>query len=100
MSLSSLYTELHRRASETGDDRAIDLKGGARLAVRVQQGIVTLTISRKSKRVGDTELITFRRECGVPEHAIRFPQEDQNTKERDGAVWHYIAYRWREGTDQ
>ena len=96
MSLANLYTELHRRAAASGEDRALDLKGGARLAVRVQAGIVTLTISRKAKRIGDTELITFKRDCGVPDSAIRFPLDSQGTKEHDGATWHYIAYRWRE----
>lgn len=95
-----MYTELHRAAARTGTDRAIDLRGGARIAVRVKDGIVTLTISRKAKRIGDTELITFRRDCGVPETAIRFPLDAQGTKEHDGATWHYVAYRWREGVDQ
>lgn len=96
MSLSSLYTELHRQAERHGEDRAIELKGGARLAVRCVDGVTTLTISRKGKKVGDTEIATFRRDCGVPANAIRFPQEGQNTREHDGATWWYIAYRWRE----
>lgn len=96
MSLANLYIELHRRASETGEDRATDLKGGARLAVRVNGDIVTLTISRKGKRLGDTELTVFKRDCGVPATAIRFPADEQGMIERDGATWHYIAFRWRE----
>jgi len=96
VSLSSIYTELHRNAARTGTDRAMELKGGARLAVRVKEGIVTLTISRKTKRIGDTELITFKRDCGVPDTAVRFPLDEQGTKEHDGATWYYIAYRWRE----
>ena len=60
MSLSSLYQELHRRAADTGEDRATTLKGGARLAVRVAQGIVTLTISRKGKQLGATEIVDPR----------------------------------------
>ena len=100
MSLSSIYTELHRQAARTGTDRATDLRGGARIAVRVQAGIVTLTISRKARRLGDTEIVTFKRDCGVPVSAIRFPQEDQGTKEHEGALYYYVAYRWREGVDQ
>ena len=92
MSLSSIYTELHRRAALTGEDRAIDLKGGARLAVRVQGDVTTLTISRQKKRVGDTELITFKRDCNVPETAARIPAEGQG---QHGDAW-YIAFRWRE----
>ena len=96
MSLSSIYTELHRQAARTGTDRAQTLTGGARIAVRCREGVVTLTISRKAKRIGDTELVTFKRDCGVPESAVRFPAEEQGTKEHDDATWHYIAFRWRE----
>lgn len=94
MSLNNIYLELHRRAGETGEDRAIDLKGGARLAVRVQAGVVTLTISRSKKPLGATEIETFKRDCGVPAMAIRFPLEGQGTKEHDGMPWHYIAFRF------
>lgn len=96
MSLSSLYTELHRNAARSGEDRALDLKGGARIAVRVQADVTTLTISRSKKPLGATEIETFKRDCGVPANAIRFPQEGQGVKEHDGMPWHYIAFRWRE----
>ena len=96
MSLANLYTELHRRARESGEDRALDLRGGARLAVRVLDSVTTLTISRKGKALGSTEIETFKRDCGVPSTAIRFPLEGQRTIERDGATWHAITYRWRE----
>ena len=96
MSLSSIYTELHRRAKDTGQDRAIDLKGGARIAVRVQANVTTLTISRANKKVGATEIEVFKRDCGVPSSAIRFPMEEQGRHEHDGALWHYVAYRWRD----
>jgi len=98
MSLSNLYSELHRRAEQSGQDRALDLKGGARLAVRVKDGIVTLTISRSKKPLGATELETFRRDCGIPASAIRFPLDEQGTRYQEGIRWWYIAYRWREDT--
>lgn len=97
MSLSSIYTELHRQAARTGTDRAQDLKAGARLAVRVQAGVTTLTISRSKKPLGATEIETFKRDCNVPSTAIRIPQEGQGVKEHSGMPWHYIAYRWAEG---
>lgn len=97
MSLASIYTELHRQAARTGTDRRYELKGGARIAVRVQVGVVTLTISRKGKRVGDTELITFRRECGVPATATRYPIDEQATRtDEAGAQWWCVTYRWGE----
>jgi len=98
MSLANMYLELHRRARETGEDRAANLRGGARIAVRSVDGVTTLTISRKGKALGSTEIETFKRECGVPATAIRFPLEGQNVKPRDGDTWHYIAYRWKEET--
>ena len=93
MSLANLYTELHRNAARTGTDRPLELRGGARLVVRSIDGVVTLTISRAKKRVGDTELITFRRDCGVPPDAARYPAEGQG---QHGDAW-YVAYRWAEG---
>lgn len=97
MSLSSIYTELHRHAARTGTDRHQELGRGARIAVRVKAGVVTLTISRKGKKVGDTELITFRRECGVPATATRYPIDEQATRKDDaGLLWWYVTYRWGE----
>lgn len=97
MSLESLFREAKARAATTQTDRPLNLKGGARLVVRVQGDVITLTIARKIKRVGDTELITFKRDCNVPSNAIRFPLEGQNQRtDAEGVLWHYIAYRWRE----
>jgi len=98
VSLANIYLELHRRAWETGQDRAQTLGKGARIAVRVQDGITTLTISRSKKPLGATEIETFKRDCGVPWDAVRFPQEGQGTIEREGMPWRYIAWRWREET--
>jgi len=96
MSLSSIYTELHRNAARTGQDRAQELRGGARLAVRVPAGVVILTISRKGKRIGDVEMVTFRRDCCVPDTAERIPAEGQREHDRDGEHWHSVSYRWKE----
>jgi hypothetical protein len=96
MSLANMFIEMKRRARETGDDRATDLKGGARLAVRVRSDVITLTISRKEKALGATEVETFRRDCGIPATAERLPDAGQRKRERDGATWHTITYRWRE----
>jgi len=97
MSLSSIYTELHRNAARTGTDRAQNLAGGARLAVRVQAGIVTLTISRgKGKKLSDSEIEVFKRDCGVPASAVRYPLEGQATRTVDAVVWHSVSFRWNE----
>jgi hypothetical protein len=90
MSLANLFMELKIQAARNQTDRALDLKGGARLAVRVVDGVTTLTISRKGKRLGDTELVTFKRDCAIPPDAARYPAEGQGLK---GDSW-YVAFRW------
>jgi hypothetical protein len=98
MSLTAIYFELHRRAQETGESRGHTFTGGARLAVAVSGNQTTLTIMRKGKKVGDTELTTFKRDCNVPTDAIRYPIEGQGQRVGDaGVTWHFVAYRWLEG---
>lgn len=97
MNLTGIYTDLHRQAARTGQDRRQELKGGARIAVRVRDGVVTLTISRKGKKLGDVEITTFRRDCGVPATATRYPLDEQGTrKDEAGAQWWCVTYRWGE----
>jgi len=99
MSITAIYQELFRHALRTGEARGQTLSKGARLTVRAKDGVVTLTISRKTKRVGDSELEVFKRDCGVPADAERRPAEGQNTMEHAGDTWWYIAYRWLEDWD-
>lgn len=96
MSLAHIYTELLRRARETGQDRAQTLGKGARIAVRVEANQVTLTMSRPGKKLGAGEIETFKRDCAVPDGALRYPEIDQNTRDVGGVRWYYIAYRWLE----
>jgi hypothetical protein len=95
MSLSGIFIDLWRTASAWVSWAVRELNGGARLAVRVLGDVTTLTISRKQKPVGAVELKTFLRDCGVPESAVRFPQEGQSVREREGSQWHSVTYRWR-----
>jgi hypothetical protein len=94
--LAAIYAELHRNAERTGEARSTGLSGGARLTVRVREGHTTLTIARRGKRVGDREIVTFRRDCGVPASAERRPKEGQKTLQHQGATWWYVAFRWSE----
>jgi hypothetical protein len=96
MSLAAIYAELHRNAARTGELRGQTLTGGARLTVRVREGVTTLTIARRNARVGDPELIIFKRDCGVPADAERRPAEGQRAMEYGGVLWWYVAYRWEE----
>jgi len=100
MSLQTLYQELHRRAAETGKKRGQTLTGGARLTVRVVGDVTTLTISRKGKLVGDTELATFRAACGVPETAERRPNVGQNRMIHEEEYWYYLSFRWTVATEE
>lgn len=90
--LSDLARQLLIAARATGEDRSIALSHGARLAYRVRGGKVWCSVARKDKRLGDTELVTFRAQCGVPAAARRIPDEGQ--KERDG--WFQVGWVWEE----
>ena len=92
--LPQLFQAMLARAQTSGTDRSTDLFGGARLAVRCVDGVVTLTISRRGKDVGSTELVTFQRDL-VPEGALRWPQDgSQRVVERYDGEWHCVAFRW------
>ena len=92
--LPQLFAALLARASVTGTDRSTDLPGGARLAVRCVDGVITLTISRRGKPVGSTELVTFCRDL-VPAGALRWPEDGtQRAVERYDGQWHCVAFRW------
>jgi hypothetical protein len=92
MSLESIYAELHRNAARTGHDRVATLTGGAIVAVRVRDGVTTVTVSREGKKLGGSELIVFQRAIGVPPDATRYPEAEQG--QRDGR-W-FVAWRWAE----
>jgi hypothetical protein len=96
MRLDVLYQELHRQAARTGTDRPVELTGGARLCVRVRDGVTMLSIARADKPLGDREISTFRARCGVPAKAIRWPAVGQHQRERNGATYYQVVYRWEE----
>ncbi len=77
--LTTMYAELVRNARRTGEDRAVALTGGARVAVRVRGGRIVCSIARKDKPVGATEIETFRRLFGIPPEAERRPATGQET---------------------
>lgn len=100
MSLAGIYLDLWRTAQETGRDARRDLHNGARLTVRVQGDVTTLTISRRGKKIGEVELKTFKRDCGVPDGAARYPLDAQATRtDDDGVVWYCMTFRWAEETE-
>lgn len=94
--LADLAAELRRAAKATGEDRALALSHGARIAYRYRDGRVWFSVARKEKPVGTTEEITFKAQCAVPAGARRIPAEGQRTQALDGATWHQIAWTWEE----
>lgn len=97
--LATIFAELVRNARRSREDRHADLPKGARLAVRVEpldahSEQITLTIARRSARVGTVEEQTFRRACQVPADALRWPAEGQREIAREDARWWAIAFRW------
>ena len=84
-----------------------ELSGGAHLAVLVDLGTITLTIKRQNQPLGERELKTFRRDCGVPDDAYDLTPGVQATRfiavrvvGDDGAetmeqeTWRYVTWRW------
>lgn len=102
--ITRIFDELVRNSKRTGKQRNAPLKGGAELVVLVVEDVVTLTIKRPEKSVGDTELVTFRRDCGVPADAAVLTPPEQGTRDvrtpsLNGfsemlVTWYYVTYRW------
>jgi hypothetical protein len=91
-----LWDHLLRRARATQQPAHSDLWKGARLVATVRDGWITCTIARVEKKVGDTELGVFRRDCAIPFEARRSPAEGQMTKLFQGQTWHCVVYQWEE----
>jgi hypothetical protein len=107
--IARIYNHLLSRAQATGDVQKADLRGGARLYVRCEDGAITVSFARKSKNLSDTEIVTFRRHCDVPAAAERLPASGQAEREvmvqvedqEHGPIevsetWHVVGYRWEE----
>lgn len=97
--ITRLFAEMVRLSTQTGTMRRAPLKGGAELVVLVADGWVTLTIKRPEKPVGAVELVTFRRDCGVPADAEVLTPPDQATRQVGSQIpmtWYYVTYRWKQ----
>jgi hypothetical protein len=96
MSISALFTSLQQSARRSANTpHSITLSGGTRMTVRVRaDGKTTLTIARKKKHVSDTEIETFKRECGVPHDAQRKPEVGQNHMIHLGETWWFVSFSW------
>jgi hypothetical protein len=86
---------------QSGSDQRHDLANGARVTVRVQDGIETVTFARRGAPLGETEERTFMKHCNVPPGAERIPVEGQATR-KDARLWtwHLVTYRWTVEAEQ
>lgn len=99
--ITPLFLHLRSRALATGQDQRSDLGHGARLAVRVApldggRSQVALTIARCGARVGSSEEVVFRRDCGVPQGARRWPEDPllQVHRAERGRTRYVVGYTW------
>lgn len=95
-SLIDLAAALRDQAQRSGEDRALTLSHGARIAYRYRDGHVWFSVARKTKPVGDREEIIFKAQCGVPPGARRIPAEGQRTVDLNGEIWQQIVWTWEE----
>lgn len=93
--LGVLIRELRSQAERSGDDRSLALSGGARVAFRVRDGVVTFAVSRKDKRVSDVELTVFKAAAGVPADAERLPAEGQKPIAGADGTYFQVGWRWK-----
>jgi hypothetical protein len=92
--LDTLFAHLLRRARATGKLQTAKLHGGARVAVKVLDGRVSVSIGRSGAPVGASEEQTFRRFFKVPAHAQRRPVAGQAHKPLDDQDWNVIGWIW------
>jgi hypothetical protein len=58
--ITSIFNQLAQRAVASGQEQSHQFQNGLRVAVRVKEGLLTLTITRAEKPVGEVELSTFQ----------------------------------------
>ncbi len=94
--LTMLYQELVTQARATGRDAAKNLTKGARMAVRIRDGVQTVTFSRFGAPLGEQELTTFVAHCTIPTSARRIPEKlgAQGHMEMVSGIRYYVAYTW------
>jgi|GraSoiStandDraft_59_1057299.scaffolds.fasta_scaffold259827_2 hypothetical protein len=107
--ITRIFERLVRESRRTRMITRASLTHGAQLAVLVDLGTITLTIKRQNQPLGERELVTFRRDCGVPEDAEVLTPEMQGTRfiavrveYEDGTTaieqetWRYVTWRWKD----
>ena len=93
-SLKAIYQDMLKKAQALKEDQYHQLARGARIALRLRDGIQTVTFSRMDCGVGQVELGTFVSHCAIPPQAKRIPPEGQGSRKEGVRVRHYVAYQW------
>ena len=95
-SLRAIYQDMLTKARALpGEDQIHQLSKGARIALRLRDGIQTVTFSRMYVEVGAIELGTFVSHCSIPPQAKRIPAEGQGKRNEGGRFRYYVAYQWQ-----
>jgi hypothetical protein len=89
--LSRLYEQLYQQALRRPRTQRAPLPGGARLAITITETHAIVSFARHGKRLGDTEITTFRAHCGIPDIAQRIPEQGQALQ---GESWYVMGYTW------
>lgn len=98
--LSAIYAKLLKDAQALPKhDHATTLRNGARIALRLRNGVQTVTFSRTDVEVGEIELVTFQKHCRIPTHARRIPATGQGERNEGGRLRRYVAFRWEVGSE-
>jgi hypothetical protein len=93
--LRSAYLQLVNQARRLhGQTRRRKLRNGAQISVTCRNGVQMVSFSRQEKLLGETELLTFKEHCEIPEYAQRLPIEGQSKQMRDGLVWYVVSFHW------
>jgi hypothetical protein len=98
MTLRSTFARLYAeaRARETPEkpgESYATLKGGADIRVRILGRKRQVILGRRPPApVGETEIVTFRRDGSIPDDAER-----RDYRDRQG--WHRVALTWETPTD-
>lgn len=100
--LARLFGHLLAGARLNNRTHRMALAGGARVAVAVRDGLITVSISRHGVDVGAVEERTFRREFAIPDEAERIPAVGQGRRMLGHQTTtqgdhHYVAFRWKDG---
>ena len=95
--MHEIFHQLHATAKQSERARFLKLGSGIRLGICVRDGITTVLILRQWFAITPTDELLCRVNCQFPPYVERSPRIGQRElRDRNGKLWHQIAFRWRE----